>query len=92
MKATRQLLCNLLDSPQDFLKHIHQCVIYRFALTISSNGSHRMIGQTSLSIAYGIDVAPQDDPIITRTDEALEGVYLSQSRGLLFNFVPFCTP
>jgi hypothetical protein len=51
-----------------------------------------MVGQTSLSLAYGIDVAPRDDPIITRTDKALEGVYLSQNRGLIFNFVPFCTP
>jgi cytochrome P450 len=48
-----------------------------------------MIGQTSLSLTYGIDVTPRDDPIITRTDEALEGVYLSQNRGLIFNFVPF---
>ena len=28
MKATRQLLYNLLDTPQDFLKHIRQCVFY----------------------------------------------------------------
>jgi hypothetical protein len=36
----------------------------------------RMIGQTSLSIAYGIDVAPRDNPIITQTHEAFEAVYL----------------
>ena len=50
-----------------------------------------MIGQTSLSTAYGIDVAPRDDPIITQTDQALEGIYVSQERGLIYNFVPFCT-
>ena len=51
-----------------------------------------MIGQTSLSMAYGIDVASQDDPIITRTSEAHEGVFLAQNEGLIFNLVPFCTP
>ena len=51
-----------------------------------------MTGQTSLLTAYGIDVAPRDDPIITRTDEALEGLSLSQNRGLMFNLVPLCMP
>ena len=51
-----------------------------------------MIGQTSLSIAYGIDVAPRDDPILARTGEAHEGVFLSQNKGFIFNLVPFCTP
>ena len=50
-----------------------------------------MTGQTSISVAYGIDVAPRDDPIITQTDEALEGIYVSQNRGLIYNFVPSCT-
>jgi hypothetical protein len=50
-----------------------------------------MTGQTSLSMAYGIDVAPRDDPIIAQTDAALEGLYVSQQRGLIFNFVPFRT-
>ena len=50
-----------------------------------------MVAQSSLSIAYGIDVAPRDDPNITRTDEALQGVYVAQSKGRIFNYVPFCT-
>ncbi|KAH8987086.1 cytochrome P450 [Lactarius hatsudake] len=71
-KANQQLLCNLLDSPQDFLKHLRQ-----------------MVGQTSLSIAYGIDVAPRDDPNIALADEALQGMYVGQNRGRIFNYVPF---
>jgi hypothetical protein len=51
-----------------------------------------MVGQASLSIAYGLDVAPRDDPNIALTDEALEGVFVAQRRGNIFNFVPFCTP
>ncbi|KAF8269892.1 CyP450 monooxygenase [Lactarius quietus] len=72
VKATRQLLYNLLDTPQDFLKHIHH-----------------MMGHNSLSIAYGIDVAPRDDPNLARTEEAFQGLNASQKRGLLFNFLPF---
>ena len=41
VKAARQLLCNLLDSPQDFWKHIHQCVIYPLALTIFLHEPHQ---------------------------------------------------
>ena len=51
-----------------------------------------MVGQISLSIAYGIDVAPRDDPNIALTDEALKGVHAAQQRGRIFNFIPFCTP
>ncbi|KAF8269896.1 cytochrome P450 [Lactarius quietus] len=72
LKANRQLLCNLLDTPQDFMKHLRQC--------------------TGISIAYGIDVAPRDNPNIVLTDEALEGVHVSQDKGRIFNFIPFCMP
>ena len=51
-----------------------------------------MVAHTSLSIAYGIDVAPRDDPNIALTDEALDGVHAAQQRGRIFNFIPFCTP
>jgi hypothetical protein len=51
-----------------------------------------MVAQTSLSIAYGIDVAPRDDPNIVLTDEALQGVMAAQLKGRIFNFLPFCTP
>ncbi|KAI9442828.1 cytochrome P450 [Lactarius psammicola] len=72
VKSNRQLLCNLLDAPQDFLKHLRH-----------------MVAQTSLSIAYGIDVAPRDDPNIALTDEALKGIYVAQNKGRIFNYVPF---
>ncbi|KAH9167840.1 cytochrome P450 [Lactarius sanguifluus] len=72
VKAARQLLSNLLDTPQDFLRHIRQ-----------------MAGQVALTIAYGFDVDPRDDPNIARTDDALQGISVAQSRGNIFNFVPF---
>jgi hypothetical protein len=51
-----------------------------------------MVAQTSISVAYGIDVAPRDDPTIALTDEALQGVMAAQLKGRIFNFLPFCTP
>lgn len=51
-----------------------------------------MVAQTSLSVAYGLDVAPRDDPNIALTDEALHGVHEAQSKGRIFNFLPFCMP
>ncbi|KAI9439721.1 cytochrome P450 [Lactarius indigo] len=72
MKANRRLLCNLLDTPQDFLKHLRH-----------------MVSQTSLSIAYGIDVAPRDDPNIALADEAGQSMYTAQNKGRIFNYVPF---
>ena len=51
-----------------------------------------MVAQTSLSIAYGIDVASTDDPIIALTNEALKGVYIAQTKGRIFNLLPFRKP
>ena len=51
-----------------------------------------MVAQSSLSIAYGIDVAPRDDPNITLMDEALQGAYVAQNKGRIFNYAPFCRP
>jgi hypothetical protein len=51
-----------------------------------------MIGQVSLSVAYGIDTAPQDDPNIALAEAALEGVAVAQTKGRIFNLVPFRKP
>jgi hypothetical protein len=48
-----------------------------------------MIGQISLSVAYGIDTAPRNDPNIALADEALQGVEAAVKRGRIFNLVPF---
>ena len=51
-----------------------------------------MTGQISLSIAYGFDVAPRNDPIIALADAALQGINVAQTRGRLFNLVPLRKP
>ena len=40
-----------------------------------------MVGQSSLSIAYGIDVATRDDPNIALAEDALQGMFVAQGGG-----------
>lgn len=49
-----------------------------------------MMCQATLSITYGIDTAPRSDPNIALAEEALEGARLAQTKGRIFNLVPFC--
>jgi hypothetical protein len=51
-----------------------------------------MVGQVSLSIAYGIETAPLNDPHIALADAALQGVSVAQTKGRIFNLVPFRKP
>ena len=51
-----------------------------------------MIGQVSLSVAYGIDAAPRDDPNIALAEAALQGIVVAQTKGPIFNLVPFRKP
>jgi hypothetical protein len=51
-----------------------------------------MIGQVTLSVAYGIDTAPRDDPNIALAEAALQGIAVAQTKGRIFNLVPFCKP
>jgi hypothetical protein len=47
-----------------------------------------MVGQVSLSVAYGIDAAPLNDPNIALAEAALQGVAAAQTKGRIFNLVP----
>ena len=51
-----------------------------------------MIGQVSLSVAYGIDTSPRDDPNIALAEAALQGIAVAQTNGRIFNLVPFRKP
>ena len=51
-----------------------------------------MVGQASLSVAYGIDTAPRNDPSIALAEAALEGVEVAMKKGRIFNLVPFREP
>jgi hypothetical protein len=51
-----------------------------------------MVGQVSLSVAYGIDTTPRNDPNIALAEAVLQGVAVAQTKGRIFNLVPFCKP
>ena len=51
-----------------------------------------MTGQVSLSVGYGIDTAPRDDPNIALAEAALQGIAVGQTKGRIFNLIPFCKP
>ncbi|KAH8984409.1 cytochrome P450 [Lactarius akahatsu] len=72
LKATRQLLVNLLRTPNNYRDHL------RF-----------MSGQIIMGIAYGIDIAPRDDPYISLAERALQAVESASITGWTFDMLPF---
>jgi hypothetical protein len=51
-----------------------------------------MIGQVSLSVAYGIDTVPRDDPNIALAEAALQGIEAALTKGRIFDLIPFREP
>ncbi|KAI0306165.1 cytochrome P450 [Multifurca ochricompacta] len=49
----------------------------------------RMVGRVSLSVAYGIELSPRNDPNMALADAALAGLGVAQTKGRIFNLVPF---
>ncbi|KAF8262577.1 cytochrome P450 [Lactarius quietus] len=72
LKAARQLLVNLLRTPENYGEHL------RF-----------MSGQVIIGIAYGIDIAPHDDPYVSLAEKALQAVESASIIGWTFDMLPF---
>jgi hypothetical protein len=49
-----------------------------------------MAGQVIMGIAYGIDVAPHDDPYVSLAETALQAVESATTTGWTFDMLPFC--
>ena len=49
-----------------------------------------MTGQVIMGIAYGIEVAPHDDPYVSLAETALRAVELASTTGWTFDMLPFC--
>lgn len=49
-----------------------------------------MSGQIIMGIAYGIDIAPHDDPYISLAERALQAVESASTTGWTFDMLPFC--
>ncbi|KAI0269994.1 cytochrome P450 [Gloeopeniophorella convolvens] len=72
LKATRQLLANLLRAPEHYGDHLRY-----------------MSGQVIMGIAYGIDIAPHDDPYVSLAEKALQAVESASITGWTFDMLPF---
>ncbi|KAH9959806.1 cytochrome P450 [Russula dissimulans] len=72
LKAARQLLENLLRTPEQYGHHL------RF-----------MSGQVIMGIAYGINIAPRDDPYVSLAESALHAIEAASIKGWTFDMLPF---
>lgn len=43
-----------------------------------------------MGIAYGIDIAPHDDPYVSLAEKALQAVESASITGWTFDMLPFC--
>ena len=51
-----------------------------------------MAGQVFLSIAYGIDVLPENDPYVAEAENVLRAVEVASTKeALLLDSIPWCT-
>ena len=71
----RRFLGQLLQKPSDFLQHIRTYVyIYRI---VTASGKHllnlrfSLVGSTTISMIYSINIRPYDDPYIKIAEEAV---------------------
>lgn len=93
LKASRDLLRSLLDNPEDFLQHLRQwfysLVSSLILLTFSSSDSYP--GSIIMSVAYGIDVLPVNDPFIDTAEKAISGLSEAGVTGAyLVDVLPLC--
>ena len=68
----RRFLGQLLQKPSDFLQHVRTYVsIYHISSKHALNFIHiRLVGSTTLSMTYSINVHPYNDPYIKIAEEA----------------------
>jgi hypothetical protein len=70
MRQVRGLQRRLLDSPDDFLHHIHQCVCSFFRKDHSHFFHASTVSSIILAVVYGIQVKESNDPYIEVANEA----------------------
>lgn len=80
LKSTYELLRRLLDTPEDWMQHLRQYVIKSF-ITPSPNLHCSSAGSTTMSITYGIDILPKDDPYIDVAEKAVAALSIATIPG-----------
>jgi hypothetical protein len=77
IRYVRRFLGQLLQRPNSFLRHIRTYVPFTVSLlngTFIFFAFHSLVGSTTLSMTYGINVRPYDDPHIVIAEEANEAI------------------
>jgi hypothetical protein len=91
LRAARQLLENLLRTPEQYRHHLRLSVASLFSdVDQRFMSSCSMTGQVIMGIAYGIEVAPHDDPYVSLAETALQAVESASTTGWTFDMLPFC--
>jgi hypothetical protein len=93
LKAARQLLVNLLRAPEHYGDHLRLSVNVTFFLKTADRrftSLCSMSGQVIMGIAYGIDIAPHDDPFVSLAEKALRAIESASVTGWTFDMLPFC--
>lgn len=91
LKVARELLRRLLESPDDFMVHLRQCVFVSLLAAGSSliPGRASMAGSLILGVAYGIDVQAKNDPYIATAETALHAMSMAGNAGAyLVDYIP----
>ena len=73
----RRFLGQLLQRPNNFLQHTRKYVPFTISLVnrpFISFGCLSLVGSTVLSMTYGINIRPYDDPLIAMAEEAVEAM------------------
>ena len=73
----RRFLGQLLQRPNDFLQHARKYVPFTTSLVnrpFTSFAFLSLVGSTMLSMTYGINIRPYDDPLIAMAEEAVEAM------------------
>ena len=74
----------MLEEPDNLFGNLRQCasiyLLYQYLNDYSLLGC-RMAGETILSITYGIDVLPKDDPYISLAEKAIHPMLVAAVPG-----------
>jgi hypothetical protein len=91
-RKIRDLQRRILDMPEDFFYHIHQCVV-----SLPCKGHHitqshfiSTVSSIILAITYGIEAKESDDPYIQTAQEMANALAKVAPGAFLVDFLPAC--
>jgi hypothetical protein len=78
IKYVRRFLGQLLQNPSDFLQHVRTYVPIYHIFSKHRDALHflrpSLVGSTSISMTYSINVRPYNDPYVKIAEEAVEAI------------------